>query len=226
MDEKLDITQAFRFAIAGARDYSAFERIEAEKRQRILQAAYQEFTVCDFAQASTNVIVKTANISKGLLFHYFGDKSGLYRYLLANTIGLMTVDLQQSTDFTGGDVFDLLKQTVESKLKTACQYPRETAFLVRAVLDKTLPEDLAQLIGGTVANSYDMMATLTSQLDAELLKPGLDRQQACKIIYYVCEGLSNDVLKDISPEIDWQDWRNLTSEVEEYFELLRQLFYR
>jgi len=48
--------------------------IEPEKRDRILNAAIEEFASFPFEKASTNHIVAKAGISKGLLFHYFGSK--------------------------------------------------------------------------------------------------------------------------------------------------------
>lgn len=52
-------------------------RIEDEKRERIIVAAMQEF-VKGYRNASTDRIVQSADISKGLLFHYFGTKKKLF----------------------------------------------------------------------------------------------------------------------------------------------------
>ncbi len=41
----------------------------------------EEFTIGGYENASTNKIVEKAGISKGLLFHYFGNKKGLFVYV-------------------------------------------------------------------------------------------------------------------------------------------------
>ena len=51
-----------------------FKNIDIEKRDRIINSALEEFSKNRFEKASTNNIVKNANISKGLLFHYFANK--------------------------------------------------------------------------------------------------------------------------------------------------------
>jgi AcrR family transcriptional regulator len=55
--------------------------MEEEKRGRLIQAAMQEFTK-GYSLANTDEITKNAGISKGLLFHYFGSKKGLFLYLM------------------------------------------------------------------------------------------------------------------------------------------------
>ena len=55
--------------------------MEPEKRERIINAAINEFTKKGYRNASTNEIVKEAGISKGLIFHYFKNKKQLYLFL-------------------------------------------------------------------------------------------------------------------------------------------------
>ena len=55
-----------------------FEKIEPEKRQRILQAAAQEFAAAGFEKASLGKIAEGAGVSKPALYYYFEDKADLY----------------------------------------------------------------------------------------------------------------------------------------------------
>ncbi|MDR2572521.1 MAG: TetR/AcrR family transcriptional regulator, partial [Oscillospiraceae bacterium] len=57
--------------------------MDPEKRDRVINAAMKEFRK-GFKSACTDEIVREAGISKGLLFHYFGTKDGLYDFLLKN----------------------------------------------------------------------------------------------------------------------------------------------
>ena len=47
---------------------------QEEKKQKIYQAALEEFVEHGYQNASTNRITQRAGISKGLLFHYFKNK--------------------------------------------------------------------------------------------------------------------------------------------------------
>ena len=55
-----------------------FDKIEPEKRQRILQAAAQEFAATGFEKASLGKIAEGAGVSKPALYYYFEDKADLY----------------------------------------------------------------------------------------------------------------------------------------------------
>ena len=55
-----------------------FEKLPAEKRERILEAAAKEFTAHGYDGASLNRIVNEAGISKGATYYYFDDKADLY----------------------------------------------------------------------------------------------------------------------------------------------------
>jgi AcrR family transcriptional regulator len=55
-------------------------------RQRILEAALSEFAAKGFAGARVDVIARRARINKRMLYHYFGDKEGLFREVLRRKI--------------------------------------------------------------------------------------------------------------------------------------------
>ena len=55
-----------------------FFDVKKEKQDAIINAALQAFGENGYKRASTDVIVKQAGISKGLLFHYFISNSLLY----------------------------------------------------------------------------------------------------------------------------------------------------
>jgi AcrR family transcriptional regulator len=57
-----------------------------QTQQRILEAAMQEFSAKGFAGARVDVIARRARINKRMLYHYFGDKEGLFREVLRRKI--------------------------------------------------------------------------------------------------------------------------------------------
>jgi TetR/AcrR family transcriptional regulator len=57
-----------------------------QTQQRILEAALQEFSAKGFAGARVDVIARRARINKRMLYHYFGDKEGLFREVLRRKI--------------------------------------------------------------------------------------------------------------------------------------------
>ena len=46
-------------------------------RERIIDVALEEFAQNGYKATSTNVICKKAEVSKGILYHYYGTKENL-----------------------------------------------------------------------------------------------------------------------------------------------------
>jgi len=55
-----------------------FDRLDPDKRQRILAVAAVEFAAHGFTGASINRIIEEAGISKGAAYYYFDDKADLF----------------------------------------------------------------------------------------------------------------------------------------------------
>lgn len=64
----------------------AAARNPQQSQQRILDAALTEFAAHGFAGARVDVIARRARINKRMLYHYFGDKEGLFREMLRRKI--------------------------------------------------------------------------------------------------------------------------------------------
>jgi AcrR family transcriptional regulator len=62
------------------------ERNPVRTRERILSAALKEFAAHGFAGARVDAIARRAAINKRMLYHYFGDKEGLFRAVLRRKI--------------------------------------------------------------------------------------------------------------------------------------------
>ena len=59
-----------------------FLHLPEEKRKRILDAAWEEFTSVPFAGASINQIIRRAGIPRGSFYQYFADKGDLFNCLM------------------------------------------------------------------------------------------------------------------------------------------------
>jgi AcrR family transcriptional regulator len=211
----------FTAALAEER-YAHFRAIEADRQQRILQAALEEFAERNYASASTNAIVKRANISKGLLFHYFGDKAGLYRYLFNHTIALLVVEALAFRLPADGDVFETMKVLIRVKLETTARYLTESNFLLRAMRD-VLPSELDDLVKLSIERAYDWQGVIIGLLDGGLLRPGVDYEQATQLIQWVCEGLANECLETAPESIDLDYWERTIGRIDSYLDFLRDL---
>ena len=59
-----------------------FFDLKREKQDRMINGGLKIFAKYGYRHATTDEIVREAAISKGLLFHYFGNKVGMYVFLM------------------------------------------------------------------------------------------------------------------------------------------------
>ena len=59
-----------------------FFNLPAQKRERIIEAAIDEFATHPFHQARVTAIAEQAGIAMGSFYQYFEDKKDLYKHLM------------------------------------------------------------------------------------------------------------------------------------------------
>lgn len=82
-----------------------FLRLPEEKRNRFLDAAWEEFTAVPYSNASINKIIQRAGIPRGSFYQYFADKSDLFGYLLENMRKSFSMGYGELLSQAGGDIF-------------------------------------------------------------------------------------------------------------------------
>ncbi len=75
-----------------------FFDLKKEKQDRMINASLKVFAMNGYAHASTDDIVREAGISKGLLFHYFVSKLGLYSFIYDYSIRYVILELTTGVD--------------------------------------------------------------------------------------------------------------------------------
>ncbi|MDW7677927.1 MAG: TetR/AcrR family transcriptional regulator, partial [Bacillota bacterium] len=105
-----------------------FYGIDTEKQERIINAALKEFARSGYEKASTNEIVREADISKGSLFHYFNSKKELYLFLL-DYAATVIEKIYEEVDWNETDLFERMKQLGVVKFKVYKQHPHAFDFL-------------------------------------------------------------------------------------------------
>ena len=83
-----------------------FLRLPEEKRNRFLNAAWEEFTKTSFADVSINQIVRRAAIPRGSFYQYFTNKEDLFSYLLEAVRQRFTKEYHYILAEAKGDLFE------------------------------------------------------------------------------------------------------------------------
>src|SRR5687767_6135932 len=78
----LYVCQILGKVMAETRPHTKAEQ-RAETTRRLISVARAQFTEHGYAQTSTEAIVHLAGVTRGALYHHFGNKEGLFKAVLA-----------------------------------------------------------------------------------------------------------------------------------------------
>ena len=109
-----------------------FFDLKRDKQDRIINAGLKVFAKHGCRHATTDDIVKEAGISKGLLFHYFTNKVGVYIFLMDYSVRFLLLELSRTVKTDTRNFFELMKQMEDGKLAVLKNYPYMQAFLDKA----------------------------------------------------------------------------------------------
>lgn len=203
-----------------------FENLSLVKKERVLNAALEEFAHKEYEDASTNDIVAAAQISKGILFRYFGSKKNLYLYLYKYVRGIIDNEICSQIDTHTGDLPSILKQIGIRKLEVLKRHPEMTDFFAQTKRERSpeVGEDLAKI---EKERSYQLRESyLFSKLDMTLFKPEFRNENTIKLIRWALDGCTKE-LQDNYKGQDIQDSaiEELMKDYDRYVEIIRQAFY-
>ena len=84
-----------------------FFRLPEEKRNRLMDAAWEEFANTPYAKVSINRIIQAAQIPRGSFYQYFVDKEDLFLYMVEDMQAMLRQRLAECISAVKGDLFEL-----------------------------------------------------------------------------------------------------------------------
>ena len=152
-----------------------FLQLDEEKRERVLGAAINEFADKNYNNASMNVVVKAAGISKGALFKYFKSKSSLFAFVYRMALGRVKDYLRQVRDESAEeDFFARLEKVMLAGLDFIHNHPGLAAIYYRIVFTGDSPYK-QEIVEEVQRESLEFIESLIQKgVDRGELRPNLD----------------------------------------------------
>lgn len=202
--------------------------LEPEKREVIINAALEEFAQKGYKNASTNEIVKKANISKGLLFHYFSNKKKLFLFLYDYSKDVFLNEFYNKMNYDETDIIKRWRQIVLLKMELIQKYPVLYDFILASAVEdsKEIKQELENQMKNVLEDSYKR---LFNNIDTSRFKAGMDIKRVLEIIFWVAQGFSNRELDHIKSDPTYRshiDANALVEEFELYLDMLKDTFYK
>lgn len=122
-----------------------FFELKKDKQDRMINGAMKVFARNGYKRASTDDMVKEAGISKGLWFHYFGNKLGLYSFIADYAVKYMNMELATMSNRHPEDYFETTLAIEKTKLVVRKSYPYIPLFL--SSMEHETDEEALTVIG-------------------------------------------------------------------------------
>ncbi|WP_028399609.1 TetR/AcrR family transcriptional regulator [Ectobacillus panaciterrae] len=206
--------------------FSKFLSLKREKQDRILNAAIKEFTQKGFKNASTDKIVKDANISKGSLFHYFNNKKDLFLFLYDYSLEILMDEFFGEIDLNETDLLARFRQLVLLKVELVKKYPDMFDFIKVAYFEESedVKRELEHRNKEKIAISYEKVL---EDIDVSKFREDIDHKRAINMVVWTLEGFSKqeqEKARHVSlSELHLED---MVAEMDYYLELLRKCLYK
>ncbi len=206
--------------------FSKFLNLQQEKQKRILDASMKEFAQNGFENASTNKIIKEADISKGLLFYYFKNKKSLFLFLYDYCINLYINEFYKKINMDETDIFVKLRQCALIKLELLMKYADIFVFIEVAYRDKSenIKNDLKLINDELTLSNYNK---IFENMDTSKFKEGLDTEKCINIIIWTIDGFGTQMMK--SEKLltsNKEDYQKSVAQADVYMNVLKNSFYK
>ena len=148
------------------------EEKNALSRQRIPDAAMEEFSAKGYEGASLNTVCGEKGISKGIIYHYFKDKDELYLLCVEACFDAFTADLREAAAGLSGSARERLRAYFDARLRFFARHPLYLGLCADAAFHP--PAGLAEEIAAR-RRAFDELniSVLTDLLESAPLREGL-----------------------------------------------------
>lgn len=153
---------------------STFLQLEADKRERVLEAAMREFAEHGFERANLDRIAAAAKVPKGSLYQYFANKRACFDAAVQHAFGVAFMEFVKHLRRGGGDVFDEFHRALLFPLALQRRHPLIAALYFRVGFLE--PGELQSAIAER--NSLFQDDWFERGASAGSLRPDLDRAAA------------------------------------------------
>lgn len=197
--------------------------INNEKINRIINSAFEEFSKNSFEKASTNVIVKDAGISRGLLYHYFKDKKDLFDFLVYFSMKMTAENMEKNIDWQETDFLGRIRQGLAASWELNLIYPYWIDFYSQISDAKELKKirDIYEKYYPGLKNKI-----YRHNIDFSKIKEGVDIEKMINVVKFTLRGIGKKYWEETRSKGLELDIDVCIKESDEYIEFFRNLFYK
>ena len=165
-----------------------FFDLPKEKQDKIINGAVKIFAINGYKKASTDDMVRDTGVSKGLWFHYFENKLGLYTFVSDYIIRFYCMELSSMMP-EGGDYFKKIYEIERIKVEVSKFY--EYAPMLLTTLVNERDEEAMNAVKGYVRTYLEAIAAPFENLPDEF-SPDINTDILDMTINYTTYGIMKE----------------------------------
>lgn len=193
-----------------------FFELSKEKQDRMINGAVRVFAENGYKHASTDDMVKVAGVSKGLWFHYFGNKLGLYEFMCEYSVRYFCMELSTAVDSKQKDYYTVLMQMIGAVDRVSRAYPYLPLFLYQLSIENDLDAATVTVLGREKIHSKLNSIMKNVELGQELERK--DKECLHRMIVYTLQGILLETYhaSDLQMERMIKDMKEHVKKFQEY----------
>ena len=200
--------------------FESFEKLPAEKKDKILSAGIREFSQKSYNEAGTDRITEQCQISKGILFHYFGSKKKFYLYCLEKSMDRLT---SHTEPVTGKAFYEILFAEMDRKISLCMKYEDETHMVNMASRDASMEiaAEKAEILQRYVHNIHAESAQTLRNAMAALNLKNTEKATTEGLQLYINAIMNKYLLQyQAVPDQFFEHRENIKAEIKTYIDLI------
>ncbi|MEO1286883.1 MAG: TetR/AcrR family transcriptional regulator [Chloroflexota bacterium] len=175
-----------------------FQKLDADRRETIMEAAAQIFADKGYEKASINQILKQAGLSKGVAYYYFEDKADLFATTIEYYMAQIDTTMRdQMTMLTRDNFWDVMLELYSQPLLQNLDAPYR--FLVlKAATDIQQGDPLFERIAPLLHQAFGWtMELIDKGREFGLVRTDLPDDLLYRFIYAIDEVADNYLLEHL-----------------------------
>ena len=202
--------------------FDTFEKLSESKKELILSVGIKEFSKKPYKEVSTDSITQMCEISKGILFHYFGSKKKYYLYCLEKAMERLT----EKTDVAvGEDFYEILFESMNRKMAVCMKYADEMHMVNMASRDASAEIAVQK---AEIMRNYMLLIkaestqTLQRAMGALAFKDGVQKQVTVEGLYLYINAVLNKYLLQYqqTPDEFFKNSEKIKEEMKAYLDVM------
>ena len=186
-----------------------FLRLNDEKKKKLIDASFKEFSLYNFNDVSINRIIKEAGISRGSFYMYFVDKKDLYFYLLEQHLEIIINSMREDLIKNKGDLFKMFQDNIKEEYNSFKN--NNINFFKKSLENVTIMEESKKTFG---FRDKRLLRELIPNINLELLNDNAKKH--IEVIFAInmhllmvtlmkllkSDSLDEEILKDYYEQLD------------------------